>query len=662
MTAQLPLMLIEKYLWHAFLPNSDGATFHGNWHHNDVCHQWEGNPVLLAEVDDIIASIRHKVNSEGAEQKHSGAMKKEYMDKILAWSGSLCPLNAPLQYIHLVMVGCKMLPSGESLSRKVRLAVTWHLKHLAFGAVVFMLWTRNYELLKLKHGDVKLDWTVIDGMFMKYLQGKEVSLTINECNAYFKIHLKNCNHYKIYPHPDMGKHKWHATASITSCLHQWGSDGPLHGSSGGGDGLKHDTLMHYLLDELNCYKNNHSDALQLVPHEGDHSLTGKAALVQPVSTKALNMVHALITSDMAVLHTTMKEVKETLCSLSVDAREIHQQLSNMSNLVVKALTLASACSAPSGPVLHQDTTGSNAWVMPIAAAWISLPTFTCADHNIVTPSDPVHFHSNSRMPQVVQPLDLSLSTSLPSQVGPQGTKACASTSLLGVVILEVPVLHPNGTQTAKSDSWRDIVCHWTEGEPQLDLHIPLKDWPYHYYNGKSSCQFNTKYSQQCIIVMEFLNEFQGDEETFLKIYGSAISQGHMKLLKAILAAHKWYCGAGECCCCLTSEEVCNNFSLVLQGTTGSKHGARHPNNSTQQHANPASHGTKVAEAHDIMDSQPLRSCGNYIPYIPGVLEILTVPSQLEGSSTAQDPKIMREGARHRLVDEKWVLGMPQYES
>ncbi|KAI6139162.1 hypothetical protein BKA82DRAFT_4365058 [Pisolithus tinctorius] len=170
-----------------------------------------------------------------------------------------------------------------------------------------------------------------------------------------------------------------------------------------------------------------------------------------------------------------------------------------------------------------------------------------------------------RMLQVVQPSDLSLSTSLPSQIRPQRTKAHASTSLLGVVILDVPVLHPNGTWTAKSDSWRDIVCHWMEGKPWLDLHILLKDWPYHYYNGKSSCQFNMKYSQQCIIVMEFLNEFQGDEETCLKIYGSAIGQGHTKLLKAILAACKLYCGAGEYHHRLTSEEVCNDSSLVLQG-------------------------------------------------------------------------------------------------
>ncbi|KAI6001615.1 hypothetical protein F5J12DRAFT_784132 [Pisolithus orientalis] len=231
--------------------------------------------------------------------------------------------------------------------------------------------------------------------------------------------------------------------------------------------------------------------------------------------------------------------------------------------------------------------------MPIAATWISLPTFTCTDHNIVTPSDPVHFHSNSShmdqptwhslaqttalLPPVIQSASMPASQLYLPMLNLQLTQM--QFRMLQVVqpsdlllfnippLADVPILHPDGTQTAKSDSWRDIVHHWTEGKPWLDLHILLKDWPYHYYNGKSSHQFNTKYSQQCIIMMEFLNEFQGDEETFLKIYGSAIGQGHMKLLKAILAAHKWYCGAGEHHHCLTSEEVCDNSSSVLQGAS-----------------------------------------------------------------------------------------------
>ncbi|KAI6152559.1 hypothetical protein BKA82DRAFT_3944124, partial [Pisolithus tinctorius] len=40
-----------------------------------------------------------------------------------------------------------------------------------------------------------------------------------------------------------------STSQLTPCL-------SLHMTT------QHDTLMHYLLNELNCYKNNHSDVLQ----------------------------------------------------------------------------------------------------------------------------------------------------------------------------------------------------------------------------------------------------------------------------------------------------------------------------------------------------------------------------------------------------------------
>ncbi|KIK11356.1 hypothetical protein PISMIDRAFT_74908, partial [Pisolithus microcarpus 441] len=48
-----------KLLW----DKVDGAMFHGDWCHNDTRQRWEGNPVCSAEVDDVIASIRHKVSS-----------------------------------------------------------------------------------------------------------------------------------------------------------------------------------------------------------------------------------------------------------------------------------------------------------------------------------------------------------------------------------------------------------------------------------------------------------------------------------------------------------------------------------------------------------------------------------------------------------------------
>ncbi|KAI6015802.1 hypothetical protein PISMIDRAFT_9059 [Pisolithus microcarpus 441] len=109
----------------------------------------------------------------------------------------------------------------------------------------------------------------------------------------------------------------------------------------------------------------------------------------------------------------------------------------------------------------------------------------------------------------------------------------------------MPVLHADGTRTPKCDSWKDIVHHWTEGEPCLGLVVPLKDWPHHFYNGRHGRQFNTKYYQRSMIATEFLDEFQGNEEAFLKVYGSAARQGHTKLLKAILDARKRHHRNGE---------------------------------------------------------------------------------------------------------------------
>jgi len=78
---------------------------------------------------------------------------------------------------------------------------------------------------------------------------------------------------------------------------------------------------------------------------------------------------------------------------------------------------------------------------------------------------------------------------------------------MGLVIPNIPVTHPNGTKTPKLEAWRDVVRHWTVGEPRLNLFVPLKDWPHHYYNGRYGRQHNTKYYQRSVIALEFLNEY-----------------------------------------------------------------------------------------------------------------------------------------------------------
>ncbi|KAI5984977.1 hypothetical protein EDC04DRAFT_2914018 [Pisolithus marmoratus] len=289
--------------------------------------------------------------------------------------------------------------------------------------------------------------------------------------------------------------------------------------------------------------NDHSDTLAPVSCEADGSFAGETALVQPASAETLNMVHASLTVEVAALHMKVEEVSS---SQVTNMNEICQRLSNISNLVTSALTSTSACLA-SNPV---DTATlacrhSLAWTTPLLPPTIqpSPATLFCLPP---ISSQPMQF----TMLRLVQPLGASASASpfvfLPSQVGPHRTVRTRPSNLpQGLLIPNVPVLHANGMQTLKSNSWRDIVRHWMEGEPRLSLSIPLKDWPHHYYNRLHGHKFNTKSYQQSIIVTKFLNEFQGDEAAFLKAYGHAASEGHTRLLKAILDACKQHRGDGE---------------------------------------------------------------------------------------------------------------------
>jgi hypothetical protein len=76
----------------------------------------------------------------------------------------------------------------------------------------------------------------------------------------------------------------------------------------------------------------------------------------------------------------------------------------------------------------------------------------------------------------------------------------------GLVIPDVPVRGPSGKRRLKSESWRDIIKHWTEGEPALGLHTPLRDWPPSWIQGNNRV-FATKYQQRSLIVLEFLERY-----------------------------------------------------------------------------------------------------------------------------------------------------------
>ena len=136
-------------------------------------------------------------------------MTKEYMDCMLTWTMSMCPLiDAMFNYLHFMMTGLGSPPTEDTLNK----VTTQNIEHLTFCAVAFTLWTRyihhsicsvsdsvlfdfatrNFELVKMKCRDITVDdIDAVNGVFLKYLRGKEASLTINDLHVHFKIYLSN---------------------------------------------------------------------------------------------------------------------------------------------------------------------------------------------------------------------------------------------------------------------------------------------------------------------------------------------------------------------------------------------------------------------------------------------------------------------------------------
>ena len=49
------------------------------------------------------------------------------------------------------------------------------------------------------------------------------------------------------------------------------------------------------------------------------------------------------------------------------------------------------------------------------------------------------------------------------------------------------------------ERWKEVVCHWQDGALELNLHIPLKDWPREYLHGCNRGN-QSKWNQQCHIM------------------------------------------------------------------------------------------------------------------------------------------------------------------
>ncbi|KAL4069169.1 hypothetical protein J3A83DRAFT_4373460 [Scleroderma citrinum] len=92
----------------------------------------------------------------------------------------------------------------------------------------------------------------------------------------------------------------------------------------------------------------------------------------------------------------------------------------------------------------------------------------------------------------------------------------------------------DGMITLRNKAWRDVIQHWEKGV--LEKRLPsLRDWLYEYTH-RPNHNLQSKYNQQHIIALEFLNQYKGDEKKFVKAYEVTVQKGITSLLHAITAA------------------------------------------------------------------------------------------------------------------------------
>lgn len=99
----------------------------------------------MADVADIMASIKHKISAEGADHVHSSAMKREHMDKILAWMKSACPeIGSALRFLSNALTKAPGT-CGISVSDGTKKQITKYLQFLAFASTAWTIWTRYIQ-------------------------------------------------------------------------------------------------------------------------------------------------------------------------------------------------------------------------------------------------------------------------------------------------------------------------------------------------------------------------------------------------------------------------------------------------------------------------------------------------------------------------------------
>ncbi|KIM36467.1 hypothetical protein M413DRAFT_13964 [Hebeloma cylindrosporum] len=571
-----------KHMW----DQSSGNLYRGKWHFNTSEKRWEGSLIDTAEVADLTKALKNKSGAHGGDRTHSAAMSKEHMEKVFAWSQRICPsgsgpaLNLEQRKLKTKHLGFRgfSATAWTVWSRCFEL-IKAQMKHLRMRQ-------ENPNAFGLKYHAFRL----VDRKGWQHKISKnerELDLRSNTFNMYDRPDLGACNAYRAleewisfleeevykrpldpedYIFPAMGANGVvHPREPISHDTIQKYIDEFTHGAGiaqatfgrfsthcfrrggaqyyfmfapvgkrwslrkvrwwgGWAEGEHGETLIRYLLDELHSYEEDFCDALCPVQVERDVTFMAEHHAVAPVNNETVGIMHSQLAAQIRSIHDEMRIAQQQIhlqlqASLSLNAGPSN---SNILAQVHPAPPMRQSPESPAFPGQHH---------IPQPTPFSSGP----ASH-----AHPIHpIPAITCFPTSTQP---SASTLLDRprllQTSQQGNQPTFSPRLPthASIIPDIPVKNADGTRPHARESWRYIVAHWRDGDPERGLAVPLKDWPADWLRGPNRL-LASKHNQRAKIAKEFLVQYDGDESKFLAAYPEA-EEGHTRLYTAIQEARK----------------------------------------------------------------------------------------------------------------------------
>ncbi|KAJ7855319.1 hypothetical protein B0H14DRAFT_3647063, partial [Mycena olivaceomarginata] len=531
-----------KHMWKL----SDGDKYRGKWHFNSTSGAWEGNPVDSAKVQDTMVAIKNKCGKDGGDRKHSLAMTEEFMMRMFQWSGEVCPPSKydtksttreeqSLKTKHLAFK-CFASTSWTIWSRYVH-ASRLQRKHLTFGLEDSKAFNTPYFELQLtnrkgwqkrinktqkeadlRSGKFKIcaqpDLPACDAFnwmtrWVKYLEEDIYGRTLQPDDYIFPAIGANgiVQTGEHISHDDVQKWitEFAAGADLprangmfsTHCFCRGGAQyrfmfapvgrrwtlRQVRWWGGWAEGEHRDTLIKYLLDELNTYEDDYSGMLLPVQPDTDRCFLGEGSSTAPATAENITLLHQ---------------------SLSADIRTLSGAFDKLLHVVADAVT-----SPTSANSFHQPIPSSQFQIPPALALTRPLIPISLASPG---PSHPLPLTTTSNS----QPVVLTRGRPLPA---------------MGLIVPDVPITLPSGKKSRRQDSWSIIVKHWEEGDPAHGLTTPLRDWPQDWLRGANK-PLAMKHHQRKIVALEYIDQYNRNTEDFLKVYPEA-KDGSSKLLLAI---------------------------------------------------------------------------------------------------------------------------------